>query len=119
MNEFVRVFEWFVLVVDGAILVTMAWCVIHNLSCLITHDYNIIKKDVPFRVMMLGLSSCYVLANLIALKRHMDFFLVENTLNLSQGNVEELLSDRTFMLATAFFIFKVTKKYKPEWYEED
>jgi len=116
MNEYVKVFGWFTLSVDVITLLVSCWCVYHNAKYLLNYTYKI--KDVPFRLLMTGMTSYYLLANSEALKRHIDTFIIKNSLILSEDMVGSLLTDRCGMLIVSGFMILLTCKYVPEWYDK-
>lgn len=117
MNDYLNVFQNFVLMIDVLILINMSWCVYKNGSSLYNYDYK--TRDVEFRAVLLVMSLSFLSANITAFQRHLNTFIFTKTYELSSATVESLLSDRGFMMFTGFCIALLTLKWTPAWFSKE
>jgi len=117
MNEYVNVLGRMTLIIDVLVLIAAVYCVYHNVLYLIKYEYSI--KDVQFRVIVLCMGFAYSLANYQAFKRHLDTFIFNPILKLTEESVDSLLSDRGYMLFTGVFMVLLTINWKPTWFHKE
>jgi hypothetical protein len=117
MNDYVNVFENFILLIDVLVIVNMCWCVYKNGYKLYYYDYK--GRDVEFRAVILVMSLSFLSANVSALQRHLNTFIFTKPYEMSPATIESLLSDRGFMMFTGFCIVLLTMKWTPNWFHKE